>query len=620
MIRDYGTVLRIDLSNKKIAEERLGQDLLTSFVGGKGFAATILYNELPVKADPLSPDNILVIAVGPLTGTNAPAFPKTAFATKSPLTGLFIDSYVGGSLGPELRFAGYELVIIKGRSESPVYVYIEDGKAKIEDAIYLWGKDVVETEQALKHALGEKVQIASIGPAGENLVNYACVCHQIFRQSGRGGIGAVMGSKNLKAVVVRGSGKVTPYNETDFAKAVREANEAIRANPVIQDGLAKFGTLNMVPMAQGMGIATVRNYSSGIMEKEVAERLSGPDVESVYKPKKLSCFRCPIGCAHRIELTDSKGNRFETETEFETLMLLGPNIGITDYDTIASLGSLCDRMGMDTIQTGNAISFAMECYEKGLISDKDTDGMHLNFGNKQAAIDLINNITYKKGFGRLLARGVREVAKNIGKGSKKFAMHVKGLGFPAAWDVRGAQGHGFSFAVSDRGACHLSSDVDFIEFLGGPGIADRFSLEGKPKIVKDTEDLATARETLISCIFNFLPVETHLMLLSSALGISMSKDEFLLVGERIEQLIRAFNVREAGISRKDDTLPDRVFEDPIPEGPSEGHKVNKEEFEKGLDIYYKLREWNSDGIPVKSKLKGLGLEKAAEEIGQSQNA
>jgi aldehyde:ferredoxin oxidoreductase len=620
MIKDYGTALRIDLSNKKTAEEKLGQDLLTSFIGGKGFAATILYNELPVKADPLGPDNILVIAVGPLTGTNAPAFSKTAFATKSPLTGMFIDSYVGGSLGPELRFAGYELVIIKGRAERPVYVYIEDGKVKIEDASDLWGKDVAETEQALKHTLGEKVQIASIGPAGENLVNYACVCHQIFRQSGRGGIGAVMGSKNLKAVVVRGSGKVTPSNETDFAEAVREANEIIRANPIIQDGLAKFGTLNMVPMAQGMGIATVRNYSSGIMEKEVAERLSGPEVESVYKPKKLSCFRCPIGCARRVELTDSKGNRFETETEFETLILLGPNMGITDYDTIAYLGSLCDRMGLDTIQTGNALSFAMECYEKGLISDKDTEGIQLYFGNKQAAIELINNIAYKKGFGRLLAQGVREAAETIGKGSQKFAMHVKGLGFPAAWDVRGAQGHGFSFAVSDRGACHLSSDADFAEFLGGPGIADRFSLEGKPNIVKDTEDLATVRETLISCIFNFLPLETHLMLLNSALGISMSKDEFLLVGERIEQLIRAFNVREAGISRKDDTLPGRIFEEPIPEGPSEGHKVNKEEFEKGLDIYYRLREWNNDGVPVKSKLNGLGLEKAAEEIGKSQNA
>lgn len=620
MIKDYGTALRIDLSNKKTAEEKLGQDLLTSFIGGKGFAATILYNELPVQADPLSPDNILVIAVGPLTGTNAPAFSKTAFATKSPLTGMFIDSYVGGSLGPELRFAGYELVIIKGRAERPVYVYIEDGKVKIEDASDLWGKDVMETEQVLKRTLGEKVQIASIGPAGENLVNYACVCHQIFRQSGRGGIGAVMGSKNLKAVVVRGSGKVTPSNETDFAKAVREANEIIRANPIIQDGLAKFGTLNMVPMAQGMGIATVRNYSSGIMEKEVAERLSGPEVESVYKPKKLSCFRCPIGCARRVELKDSKGNRFETETEFETLILLGPNMGITDYDTIAYLGSLCDRMGLDTIQTGNALSFAMECYEKGLISDKDTEGIQLYFGNKQAAIELINNIAYKKGFGRLLAQGVREAAETIGKGSQKFAMHVKGLGFPAAWDVRGAQGHGFSFAVSDRGACHLSSDADFAEFLGGPGIADRFSLEGKPNIVKDTEDLATARETLISCIFNFLPLETHLMLLNSALGISMSKDEFLSVGERIEQLIRAFNVREAGISRKDDTLPGRIFEEPIPEGPSEGHKINKEEFEKGLDIYYRLREWNNDGIPVKSKLNGLGLEKAAEEIGKSQNA
>jgi aldehyde:ferredoxin oxidoreductase len=615
MGNNYGKALRIDLSTQKIVDEEIGEDIINKYIGGKGFAAKALYDELKPGADPLSADNVLAVAVGPVTGTNAPGFPKTVFATKSPLTGIFVDSYVGGNLGPEIRFAGYDLIVVKGRAEKPVCIYINDGKANLEDASDLWGKDVMETEKALKDRFGKDVQIASIGPAGENLVSYACVCHQIYRQAGRGGAGAVMGSKNLKAIVVKGSGKVEVADESKFREAVREANEIIRGNKIIQEGLGVWGTLNMVPMAQVMGIATVKNYSNGVMEEKVAEQLSGPAIEEKYKPKTLACYRCPIHCEKLVSLKTKKWGDIETETEFESLMLLGPNIGITDYETIAYLGWLCDRMGMDTIQAGNAISFAMECYEKGLITREDTGGLELNWGNEQAVIELLESIAYKKGFGKLLAQGVRQLTKNAGPGSEKFAMHVKGLAFPAAWDVRGAQGHGFSFAVSDRGACHLSSDIDFIEFAAPPGAGDRLSLEGKPNLVKDTEDLASARETLISCIFNFLPPEAYLKLLNAALGRDISMDEFLRVGERIEQLIRAFSVREGKISRKDDVLPNRVYEEPLPEGPSEGQKIDRERFEEALTVYYDLRGWNKDGIPAKEKLEELGLEKAAKEIG-----
>jgi len=615
MTKNYGKRLSIDLSAKRVTRGEIGEDVLKNFIGGKGFAAKVLYDELKPGTSPLSPNNILAMVTGPLAGTSAPAFAKTAFATKSPLTGIFIDSYVGGNLGPEIRFAGYELVTLKGKAEKPVCVYINDEEVKIEDASDLWGKDVVETEEALKDRFGKEVRIASIGPAGENQVAHACICHQIYRQAGRGGIGAVMGSKNLKAIVVKGTGKVSVADESRFREAVKAANENIRNNKVIQEGLSKYGTLTMVPMAQAMGIATVKNYSSGVMEEEAASKLSGPAIEARYKPKHLSCFRCPIACEKLITITGGKWGEFNAETEFETLMLLGPNIGITDYETIAYLGLLCDRMGMDTIQTGNAISFVMECYEKGLISKREAQGLTPNFGNAQAALEMVMDIAYRKGLGKLLAQGTKAVADKIGRDSEKFAMQVKGLAFPAAWDIRGAHGHGFSFAVSDRGACHTSSDVDFIEFSGAPGIADRFSLEGKPKIVKDTEDLATARETLISCIFNFLPPEIHLELLNSALGKDISMDEFLLAGERIEQLIRAFNVREGKISRKDDTLPGRVFEEPIPKGPSEGHKISRQKFEEAIDIYYELRGWSKDGIPTKKKLEDLGLKKAAQEIG-----
>jgi aldehyde:ferredoxin oxidoreductase len=615
MKESYGRRLSLDLSTGEITKSKIGEDVTRKFIGGKGFAAKVLYDELNPGTNPLNPDNILVMVTGPIGGTKAPAFAKTAFATKSPLTGIFIDSYVGGYLGPEIRFAGYDLVTVRGKAEKPVCVHINDEEVKIEDASDLWGKDVVETEEALKDRFGEKARVASIGPAGENLISHACVCHQIYRQAGRGGIGAVMGSKNLKAIVVKGTGKVSAANETEFKEAVKEANANIRGNKILQEGLVKFGTLAMVPMAQAMGIATVRNYSDGLMEEDVAERLSGPAIGARYKPKRLSCFKCPIACEKLVRITGGKWGKLTAETEFETLLLLGPNIGITDYETIAYLGLLCDRMGMDTIQTGNAMSFVMECYEKGLLSTRDTQGLQPNFGNEQAAIEMVTDMAYRKGFGKLLAQGTKSMADKIGHDSEKFAMHVKGLAFPAAWDIRGAQGHGFSFAVSDRGACHLSSDVDFAEFSGAPGIADRFSLEGKPKLVKDTEDLATARETLISCIFNFLPPEIHLRLLNSTLGTDISMDEFLLVGERIEQLIRAFNVREASISRKQDILPERVFEDPLPKGPSQGQKISRERFEQAMDMYYELRGWNKNGIPTKSKLEALGLQKAAQDIG-----
>jgi aldehyde:ferredoxin oxidoreductase len=615
MVESYGRRLNIDLSTREMAKERIKEDLITKFIGGKGFAIAVLHDELRPRTAPLSPDNILVIATGPVTGTNAPAFSKTAFATKSPLTGIFVDSYIGGYLGAEIRSAGYDLITIRGKAKKPALLFINDEEVRIEDARELWGKDVIETEEALQDRFGENVQIASIGPAGENLVSFACVCHKIYRQSGRGGIGAVMGSKNLKAIVVNGTGKVRAADQNRFSEVVKVANENIRSNMMLQESLAKFGTLASLPIAQAMGIATVKNYSIGVMDEKVANKLSGLVIEEKYKPKHLACFRCPVACARRVEITKGEWGRIEAETEFETVMLLGPNIGINDYDTIAYIGLLCDRIGIDTIQTGNALSFAMECYEKGLISKRDTDGIELRFGNKEAVIEMIKNISKKKGFGGLLAEGTRAMTNKIGQGSDRFAMHVKGLGFPAAWDVRGSQGHGLSFAVSDRGACHLSSDVDLMEQAGLPGVANRFSFEGKPKLVKDTEDLATARETLISCYFNFLPPDTHLELLNSALKANISMDEFMLVGERIEQLIRVFNIREGDISRKDDILPDRIFEEPIPKGPSEGQKINRGKYEEALSIYYKLRGWSKEGVPTKLKLEEMGLEKAAREVG-----
>jgi len=607
--------MTLNLSTGEITKGTIEEDTIRKFIGGKGFAAKILYDELKPGVDPLSPDNVLVVAVGPVTGTNAPGFSKTVFASKSPLTGIFADSYVGGYFGPEVKSADYDLIVVNGKADKPVYLYINDGKASLEDASDLWGRDVMEVEGVLKDRLGKDIQIAAIGPAGENLVSYACVCHQIYRQAGRGGLGAVMGSKNLKAIVAKGSNKTNVADEDKFNETVREANEIIRGNKVIQEGLGVFGTLNMVPMAQGLGIATVKNYTNGLMDEKVAEQLSGPAIEQKYQPKTLACYKCPIHCEKMVTLKSEKWGDIVTETEFESLMLLGPNIGITDYETIAYLGWLCDRMGIDTIQAGNAISFAMECYEKGLITRDDTGGLELGWGNEDVVVSLIESIAYKKGFGELLAQGAQKMSQEIGHSSEKFAMQVKGMAFPAAWDVRGAQGHGFSFAVSDRGACHLSSDIDFIELATPEGPGDRFSLQGKPNLVKDTEDLASARETLISCVFNFLPPEIYLKFLNAAFGTDMSMDEFLRVGERIEQLIRAFNIREGKISRREDVLPDRIYEEPLPEGPCEGKRIDREEFEKALTAYYELRGWNKDGVPTRRKLEDLGLEKAAQEIG-----
>jgi aldehyde:ferredoxin oxidoreductase len=611
---EYGRRLSIDLTGGKVTKEKISEDIIDQYIGGKGFIAKILYDELKPKTDPLSPDNILIVATGPLTGTDAPAFSKTAFAAKSPLTEIFADSYVGGHFGPVLRSAGFDLITFSGKAAKPVLLMINDNEVKIEDASGLWGKDVLETEKALIKKYGDNVEIASIGPAGEKLVSYACICHRIYRQAGRGGLGAVMGSKNLKAIVVKGSSKLQVADKAKFDEVTREANAMIRGNKILQEGLSVSGTLTMLPMAQAQGIATVDNYSKGVMDDKTFELLSWATIENTYKLKHHSCFRCPIACAKRFAITGKWGN-FDAETEFETLMLLGPNIGINDFSTIAYLGSLCDRAGMDTIQAGNALSFAMECYEKGLISKSDTDGLELKFGNEKDTVKMINHIASNTGFGKLLAQGSKKAAEKIGKESEKFAMQVKGMAFPAAWDVRGSQGHGLSFAVSDRGACHLSADIDLIEQSGAPGVPDRFTLEGKPQIEKDTEDIATLRETLISCIFNFLSPDIYLQFLNTASGMNKSMDDFLQAGDRIEQLIRAFNIREAGISRKDDTLPYRIFEEGIPEGPSKDHKIDRKLFNGALDTYYELRSWNKDGIPTKGKLEELGLQKAAKEIG-----
>ncbi len=598
-----GKILRVDLSSGKTSSEDLNLKWARLFIGGKGLGAKYLYEELKPRKDPLSPDNVFILMTGPLVGTTAPCAPKFAIYTKSPLTGTFLDSYMGGYLGAELKFAGFDGIIIKGKAEKPVYVWISDGEAEIRDAKHLWGLDIHETEKRIKDEVGDKeVKVAAIGPAGENLAKIACITVDTYRQAGRGGGGAVMGSKNLKAIAVRGHQGVSVPNIEEFMELTKE----ITKNDVVtEDNLwAKTdGTPGFLQMVQEGGVLPTRNFQMGVFEH--ANEIDGDAVKKILV-RKRACYGCPLGCGN---LTQVKEGPFAGTViegpDYETLALAGSNCYISDVAAIARYNLLCDKLGLDTISTGDAIAFAMECFEKGLITKEDTNGLELTFGNVEAYIEMPNLIAYRKAIGDVLAEGVRKAAEKIGKGSDRFAVQVKGLELPG-YEPRGSIGMALAYATSDRGACHMRAWPVNDEVFGD---MDPFTTEGKAELVINGsigQNLYCAKWSLVICDFYAIGWENIARLASAATGWKLSVDDMKLIGERIWNLIRMFNVRE-GFTRKDDTLPYRVANDPLQGGKADGHVVKSEDFNKMLDEYYKLRGWDKEGRPTKEKLKELNL-------------
>ncbi len=604
------TVLRIDLSGKRVLTEPLDIALAASFIGGRGINSTLLYQEVHAGIDPYSPENRIIFGTGPLTGTLSPGSGRYTVTSKSPLTGIHGDSNAGGFWGPELRFAGYDHLIIQGRAERPVYLWINDGSIEIRDASYLWGKTTWETEIMIKEELEDPdVQVASIGPAGENLVRYACIINNLWRAAGRTGMGAVMGSKNLKAVAVRGTREVDVANPDALMEYVRELNNLILSDPTYSLW-SKYGTPGLINPANMLGILVTENDRRSTFGH--AEMISGETFCERFAIKSNSCFNCPMHCGHSY----AAGATFGGGPQFAALANLGSRCNNSDLESILKMNTLCNQQGLDVCSAGVALSFSMECFERGIISHRETDGIELDWGNSQSMIAVLEKISCRKGFGDILAEGAWRASQIIGKNSYRYAMTIKGADSPD-YDPRALKGWGLAYAVSTRGGDHLralpavellNAPLEF-EKLGLPVIKDRFSYDNKAILVKWHEDIRAVADSLEICKFltrtTLLSPEYLVRLLELVTGVPITAGELLKAGERIINVERMFCVRE-GISRIHDTLPERYVTEPLPDGPGKGETIH---IEKMLDEYYTERGWDlMTGIPTMEKLQELGLD------------
>jgi len=611
-----GKILHIDLTGKKAVDNHLDVEMAKRFIGGRGLGAKILYDSVKPRTDPLSPDNILVFATGPLTGTMAPGS-KMSLVSKSPLTGGYADSTIGGFLGAEIKLAGYDVIVIHGKSQRPTYIWIEDDSVRFQDALSLWGKGCFATETEIKEELGDKkVRVASIGPAGERLVRIACVTHEYGKQAGRCGLGAVMGSKNLKALAVRGTGEISLARVDQFKELTEETRNAILANPDVVNVWRKMGTAHHVMHSNEWGALPTRNYQSGAFEK--AEDISGERMKETIVLSNKTCFGCPVACGQRSEVRDGlyKGTAVEGP-EYETIAMLGSNCGVGSLEAIARANYLCDDLGIDTISTGNVVAFAMECYEKGMIDKSDTGGLDLRFGNEGPYLRVIEMIGRREGLGAILSEGVKGSAEKFGKGSERFAMHSKGLEW-SGYECRGAPGQALAYAVVDRGADHNKAWCT--DFFIEPW---RYTIEGKPEMAAKILYHRSACDILGICRFVAYMVgsrafvvglEPFAKMLSAAAGWSVAEPDILRASERVYNLNRAFNIRE-GFTRGHDSVPARCFDEPVPSGPTKGRRLTRQDFERMLDRFYEVCGWDRlTGVPTREKLEELDLRDVADEL------
>lgn len=595
-----GRILEIDLSEEKVEVYPIDYEVVENYIGGRGYAASILYQRIKPGINPLSPENLLIFSTGPLTGL-LPS--KYAVVTKSPLTNLYLDSFGGGHFGPEMKFAGYNALIIKGRAEKPSYIWIRDEHVEIRDGAHLWGKGCFETERLIKKSLGEDVKVASIGQAGERLVKFACITNDTYRQAGRGGTGAVMGSKNLKAIAIKGSGYIDICDRGAFQKLWSNALKIMKNSSqwILR---TKYGSPYLVLPRNYKGELPTRNWSTGVFEG--ADRISGENLRKTLIVKDEACHSCPIGCGKVSVVREGpyKGT-VVVGPEYETIIMLGSNCGIDDLKTIAYANKLCDDYGLDTISTGNAIAFAMEHYTRGNIPENLTEGLGLSFQNRSSMIEMIKMITERRGLGDILGEGVRRATQNLG--GEDFAIHVKGLELSMA-DPRGTRGRGLQYMTSDIGGHHMRG-APYLR-IGKPTTPPTSSAVEIVDVLKTSQDIRSALNCFIVCtVFTHMTGEEVLPdFLSAATGMKIGFDEFKRVGERVYNLVRIFNIRE-GLRRSDDSLPKRFMEEPMPEGYAAGCRAfhKPEDAEKALSAYYRVRGWDLEGKPTKEKLEELDL-------------
>jgi len=602
-----GKVLRVDLTNEKVTVEEIDPQVAHDFIGGRGWAIKYLYEEVNPTVHPLSPENKIIFATGPLTGTPVPTGNRYMVVTKAPLTGAISCSNSGGVYPTEMKRTGFDMFIFEGKAKRPVYLWISDGEAEIRSAEHLWGKTVPETNDALLEETDPKARVACIGPAGENLVKIASIMNDKHRAAGRSGVGAVMGSKNLKAVVVRGTQKV-PLAETDPLRDLsRTVRREVAADVKKGSTLRDYGTAYVPIVTNEIGILPTRNFQTGVFEE--VEGITGQVLTDKYLVRAKPCYGCPIACGRQTVVEEPPYEGEGEGPEYETIASLGSACGVGDMAAVTKANYLCNELGMDTISAGMTIACAMELAEKGILPEEDI-GRPLSFGDADAVIDLVEKTAYREGFGDLLAEGSYRLAERYGH--PEFSITAKKQEFPG-YDPRGSKGMGLLYATSNIGASHMAGDLAYMEVFGVPKKLDPLTIERKPAYIKHFEDLFTVIDAAGLCVFlsiRYLCDSTYEVmptrmakLLSLATGTDYTAESLLEAGDRVYTLERLF-LTEAGFSRVDDTLPKRMLEEPMPEGPAQGHTVELDEM---LPEFYQLRGWDEDGVPTDEKLVELGL-------------
>lgn len=584
-----GKIIKIDLSSGKQESVEISDELRRKYLGGRGLGVKLYSDMCSADIDPFSAENPLIFLTGPLTGL-IPTAGRYQVISRSPQTGTICDASSGGVFGNQLKKTGLDGFIVIGKAEKPVYLLITDNGIEIKDASHLWGKNTQQTRDALIEVYSAKASVASIGPAGENQVIFSAIMNDKDRAAGRGGMGAIMGSKNLKAVVAIGSKEIPVADPEGLKKLLLKVDRLIDKNPVTGKSLQLLGTSVLVNIINAHGMYPTENFQRGVFND--AEGTSGEKIVEVLLQKRSACFKCPIACGRSTKTENKEGEG----PEYETVWAFGAQLGINDLTKITEANYLCNELGLDTITTGSTIGCAMELYEKGAFPQE------LKWGNADVLESLVEDIAYKRGIGAELALGSKKLAEKYGR--PELAMQVKGLEIPA-YDPRGVQGQALAYATSNRGGCHMRAYVIAPEILGLPMNLDRYSPDGKAEIVALLQDISAAVDSMVLCRFlQFaLSISTFTEMVNVVTGWDYTDDELLEVGKRIYTLEREFNSK-AGFTRKDDMLPSRFLEEELEEGSSRNRVV---QLDKMLDEYYAIRGWDKNGVPTDETIKELGL-------------
>jgi aldehyde:ferredoxin oxidoreductase len=612
-----GKILRVNLSKEKISSETLEESFYRRYFGGRGLIAYDLLKELNPGIDPLGPDNKLIFACGPVTGAPVSGSGRNSVGAKSPLTGAYGEAEAGGFWGAELKQASFDAIIVEGKASEPVYLWIKDQKVELRDASRLWGLEIKKSQETIRSELGDKVKVAQIGPGGEKLVRYASVVNDLNHVAGRCGMGAVMGSKNLKAVAVKGSTRVPVRKPKRLGKLAKWMAQNVDN---VAHALHTYGTGDAMDAMEETGNLPIRNFRDGDFPE--VDQISAQAVKEHVRVGMGTCFACAVACKKEVKVKEPWNvNPAYGGPEYESLASLGSNCGVSDLRAVCKANELCQRYSIDTISTGVTISFAMECFEHGLLTKEDTDGMDLSFGNAESMVKMVELIGEKSGLGALLAEGVKRAAEQIGNGAEEFAVHVKGQELPMH-DPRLKRGEALGYAVSPTGADHVHNIHDTFLYPKLPksynslGVLEAVPIEDfgpkKVRLYKYVGEWRTLNNFLVMCLFTPWNVTQKVEIVRSVTGWNTTAFELMKVVERGNTLARIFNLRE-GFTEKDDWLPPRFFK-PKTSGALSKTSVNPEDLQKAKLLYYDMMGWTEQGIPKKSKLEELDIAWAANKI------